>query len=1055
MHNSKRIYSILLLFLFFNLNFHELRAQKKSDEIKYYILFDNSGSMKALDPHENLQKLLSEFVGANITGNKVGKVDNLIFSFDIRVFGEETSTQKEFKVSADKPSNLLSQINTFLSTEFQKTSKEKFTNINEALLDIYNSLEHQGYKNPEAQLPSTGLIIFTDGKFENGDYSNNGFYTDIDVYKSSFLTLLQAFEEVFKVPTFMVTTAGNPIKNNDFVPSPWNYADVLETDSVHFIRKDKEFWVNWQLRMEEDGSTALVLREFENFKFLANNKILSGINKRRKEIDEVDIAFMVEELLRLRENGQSLDFSSGSDFSTKVDTLFAYIAADKKEILKIYNQLSKIKVHGEKFQRILEDTRVKNLENIITSLKDKRSLPSDNLEEMNQFSLLAGLASEPIEAFEIVSKEVKKIDSDLESEIIVGFSDYLIERVKMEAVFAFFDNLKEDLAGLKIDKYFERTWSFLEDPANYTDFASLHKVMKSDLDKLPSNLISDKALVSKSSELVALFYLMKFTEEISKSGSLEQAFSKLKGHRLFDSISVGSDEDLQKALLMESYFLFISDMVGLLKDHDLISFYRQKNSVLEDSNEQALNSMLLAIGFYKDKNKEINLNLEKTQVAKLENLLLEFYEDYSRLKGELEFLISSTGKMPVSDYQEFRKYRASLIIDILKRTNELFLSAKELYQLISLGRVDDKTLVKTSNEDVFRRISDMIDFYYLIQKRDYEEAVVMLKPYLFSLLNDFGKNHFQLKKNLIRGRMYELELDPCSFESTFNNLWSLSLEQFETRREARNHIESKLHGSASGIKLINANWPSLFVRKKEISISSKWLDKRQKWMLGKSETLKVGWVDESWSNKEWNNIKKFVRSDYLKEQFISQSESINFTPAYEANFKKGIDKFVAIVSQTANARNSGEVQDIISRNALPVASYKLKRESEQSIMATAYVGVGLTYYHSDGEYLRASISAPVGFEYTFNSRLFNNYQSSISLMATIFDVGNVIDYRLKDDNEEEKFSLENIVSPGFIASVGFSHKLPLSLNVGYLFNPSRAIISLNFDLPLFHIWSKK
>lgn len=156
----------------------------------------------------------------------------------------------------------------------------------------------------------------------------------------------------------------------------------------------------------------------------------------------------------------------------------------------------------------------------------------------------------------------------------------------------------------------------------------------------------------------------------------------------------------------------------------------------------------------------------------------------------------------------------------------------------------------------------------------------------------------------------------------------------------------------------------------------------------------------------------------------------------------------------SEVRNSEDVKNVLNNYALPVASYRAKRKEPSTLMVNAYLGAGGSYYTADEDF-RGTVMAPIGIEYSRNG-FTNTYftergRMSYSFMLSILDVGNIVNYRIDEDDENREVKFEQILSPGFLFNIGLSRKYPLALGFGYLFNPNRLSLNLAFDLPLFRL----
>lgn len=203
----------------------------------------------------------------------------------------------------------------------------------------------------------------------------------------------------------------------------------------------------------------------------------------------------------------------------------------------------------------------------------------------------------------------------------------------------------------------------------------------------------------------------------------------------------------------------------------------------------------------------------------------------------------------------------------------------------------------------------------------------------------------------------------------------------------------------------------------------------------------------------------------IESWFNIQNE--NYTQAMLNLFSAGVifakkgekmQDILMISGEVASSQSAEDVSNILARYMLPVASYKTKRHSKYSIMVNAYLGAGWNFYSKDGS-SGLAIHAPIGIEFSKNIRICKsaNWYSSVSIMPTLFDLGNVVKYQefnRQTTDSGSVISFERIFSPGIIVSWGISNKIPLSIIAGYQSNPNRFLVGTAFDLPLLGIWKK-
>jgi len=217
-------------------------------------------------------------------------------------------------------------------------------------------------------------------------------------------------------------------------------------------------------------------------------------------------------------------------------------------------------------------------------------------------------------------------------------------------------------------------------------------------------------------------------------------------------------------------------------------------------------------------------------------------------------------------------------------------------------------------------------------------------------------------------------------------------------------------------------------------------------------------------------------------------------------------KYSDLAVNLAGATTSKEMADAIEGAALPTQSYRLKRNSYFSITLNSYAGVFIAREYLINKDAKNKISgitgftAPIGLALNWgigkgdNPTRFSKYPTktvinakgkvenknyyftghSLSLFASIVDVGAISTFRLTDDQTPiTNIQWQNIFAPGAYLVWGIGNT-PLSLSLGGQYGPelrtvtakdgissatidSRAWrfgISLTVDIPLFSFYAK-
>ncbi|MCW3082727.1 MAG: hypothetical protein JWP12_93 [Bacteroidetes bacterium] len=201
----------------------------------------------------------------------------------------------------------------------------------------------------------------------------------------------------------------------------------------------------------------------------------------------------------------------------------------------------------------------------------------------------------------------------------------------------------------------------------------------------------------------------------------------------------------------------------------------------------------------------------------------------------------------------------------------------------------------------------------------------------------------------------------------------------------------------------------------------------------------------------------------LKEQKENVSNLPNF-----------IEKFLTFgnfISGIAKAQSPEEIESVIEASALPAGSSRTKKHADWSIDLNAFVGYyyGAPRKSTDGLFtINQGITAPVGLAFNRGLHSFG----SISVFASIIDIGAIVDYRISHDSTsiDQTIHLENILSPGISLAYGLPWNIPLTISGGWQYGPNllkvesnqltltdnpvwRWYVSATIDIPLAHLGS--
>jgi hypothetical protein len=216
--------------------------------------------------------------------------------------------------------------------------------------------------------------------------------------------------------------------------------------------------------------------------------------------------------------------------------------------------------------------------------------------------------------------------------------------------------------------------------------------------------------------------------------------------------------------------------------------------------------------------------------------------------------------------------------------------------------------------------------------------------------------------------------------------------------------------------------------------------------------------------------------DILVKPYYTDSSK---TRSYARLIRK-LNTYGTFIANVAKADNSDEVADIIDKTVLPTGSSYVKKHSVFNISLNAYTGLyyGQQRQATDQKFVSvAGVYAPLGIAASWGIPRPNRKPPwSLSLFASIIDIGSIVSYRFTNYNDtianDVHVRLGQIVSPGGHVVIGLP-RWPLSIGGGFNWAPLITKIEKNevtiqpnnktplrweifaaVDIPLLHFYNK-
>jgi len=330
--------------------------------------------------------------------------------------------------------------------------------------------------------------------------------------------------------------------------------------------------------------------------------------------------------------------------------------------------------------------------------------------------------------------------------------------------------------------------------------------------------------------------------------------------------------------------------------------------------------------------------------------------------------------------------------------------------------------------------------YYLIEKYELQNKIDNPEK-LYSHLVTLFQHYHELSL-----KMHELNSMLSSFSPS---------EDYDGYRNFRKDLTVDIFISATnilieGLTLLDEFKPKVDQSKPKVDKSKPEVDQSKsedtKLKAFEAKRLAQHGVDAYFAFKEGNYLQGInLLSPILFDTTLFTSK----TPYLE----KEVYEPLLFATEIATAKSSQEVSEIMSRYALPVASYRIKAR-KNTFMINSYLGASLTHYTTqDIKKKIMNINAPIGLEFSLPRRKCKIIRN-ISLFAPIIDFGNIISASLDEENDKEvrNPNYEQIFSPGGYLVFGISNDFPLSVGIGYQVYPGRIGFFVGIDMPLFSFY---
>lgn len=753
-----------LLALLLALTFTVANAQS-SDAVKYYIAYDRSGSVANIDSRNNLQEMLKELL--NITGNS--STVTTAADFEVYLFGQNSTNPKVH----DYRDNVSVSVQELLSST-TRSREERVTHIHTAL----NAIE-QAIDDNTGDI-SSGIFIFTDGRIDAADVDYTMLrnsddinintitnYTEYRQYCSGIIKRLQlkTNNRIFFIQTSPPLSAYFTLLDSVIGGNSRQYL----VDSF-YAQNSNYFWLNTKQPLQD--TTAGYLQAYRDFIYQANAYIVSP--RELHPQTDVEVSILVQEILMLYRQLPQKTFTTESLMleGTANNTMQTILSMGNIKTDKTLPLIDKDTDGPEEEQQQIENTtsgmlsaaditaiqgKINTLKNAETNnVSDLLKLKQELLEILNKQpeqaiptgNILLTEAYQAAPPTPLTTIHDKKGLEDMEQALIEGLADYIIDRAKQEAVYAFLDNI-DDLLGNELSQVrnilFPNVTAILKNQTTYPDLIILQTAFKEDIKRFPENIIKLKQL-GLSDGLYSLYFFLRLYDHLKFDGSLEIAFSKvhteinkeIKEKRTRDNTNTVSCAALRSLISLK----ITTGLISYLEQHNLAASYYNK----QEQDLASLSELLIILNIDAADIKCIDID----NAAKNARII---YREYRAVKKQMSALQQLSDNKPTADFQGYREYQKDILLDILQRISRLMIAGTDIMNYINIacdtadcknGPVD--SAIKNDIRATARQMENAIEAWFYVKNKDYLHAMYNLAPELIKLMGTESEEAKKVQK---------------------------------------------------------------------------------------------------------------------------------------------------------------------------------------------------------------------------------------------------------------------------------------------------------------------
>lgn len=706
-----------------------------SDVIQYYIAYDVSGSVGNTDVNDNLENSLFRLLNINKSDvtNKKANYERAI-SFNLYTYGAKLDKKEYNAYQKDKSKIHLEEI----AKSTKRNKNEMSSDLKSALSAILETIKSTKSRS------STGIFIFTDGTFQEGDLPIES-SDNITSYKEKVDKLLLELKMLVGPDKVFIIQTSQGFARFEFankITLPHNTTDSIAVSADYL-------WVD----ARRSVSSPLYSEALERFIQQANATI--STNRNLPLASEQEVIITIQEIANTYKrinNTEIKDYKNSDSNSqqkanhqvttigdrkkltplTNIIELTTQKTLTRQEIVSLKEWLKVLKYDSDSKSDETIDSLDLNrekeqaLQSLYQNMVNRKSIGASENETVEPIKLSLAYQKAPATAVSELVTQAKGWEN-FEQNLVLGMADYLIKRSKMELTYTFIEHMEEYVfkRDTNITLILPATSHFIGKKDQSYDLLALKDVVKKDVVDLPNNILRHADKFVNNDNLYSFWVYMQLYNSLMNQGSLENSFTNL--HNILNDTSKDSPnyeivQRIKNSATGKAMIMSIN-LIHYLNKNNFSAIYSEFNN---DKDLEEMSAMLFALSIDTDNLIQVsNMSTIRKEVSKV-------YADYRAVVVQLANLKKLINAAPTADFDGYRKYQKDMLMDILKQIASLLTSGAEIVRFVKLT-TDKDTLTKTDqsiNDNnrflLVNSLNNGIDAWFNLKQENYTQAMFNL-----------------------------------------------------------------------------------------------------------------------------------------------------------------------------------------------------------------------------------------------------------------------------------------------------------------------------------------